>query len=372
MTNKTNAKTSTTAVLVGPHQIDCRSYPIPAIKDDEILVAVEGCGICGTDVHEYKRDPFGLIPVVLGHEGTGVIQAMGSKVTVDTTGQPLAVGDQIVTSVLIPADCPITQDYPDRSNLSDSLGLYGLMPDSEQYHLNGFFATHIVIRGHSTVFKVNGMSLKQRMLIEPMTVAVHALERAKTTGLLNFSSVVLVQGCGPIGQTVIAALHAFGIESIIAVDGEPGRLAMANRMGAATTINIKVKDNAAKMAEIHALTKGRGVDFAFQCTGVPAAAAGIWETIRRGGGLCELGFFVDSGEYSINPHKAFCNKEITVVGSWAYTANEYPMAIAMIRHLDRIGIPVEDLVTHTFKLADINQAMETCIAMTGLKIAVTP
>ena len=79
MTNKTNAKTSTTAVLVGPHQIDCRSYPIPAIKDDEILVAVEGCGICGTDVHEYKRDPFGLIPVVLGHEGTGVIQAMGSK-----------------------------------------------------------------------------------------------------------------------------------------------------------------------------------------------------------------------------------------------------------------------------------------------------
>jgi L-iditol 2-dehydrogenase len=363
---------STAAVLVSLHKIECRNFPIPAIKDDEILVAVEGCGICGTDVHEYKRDPFGLIPAVLGHEGTGTIQALGSKVSVDSAGQSLAVGDQIVTSVLVPPDCSFTRDYPDRSNLSDNLGLYGLMPDSEEYHLNGFFATHLVIRGNSTIFKVNGMSLKQRMLIEPMAVAAHALERAKTTGLLNFASVVLVQGCGPIGLMAIAALHAFGIDNILAVDGEDKRLEMARSMGAATTLNFKSMDTAARMAEIHAQTKGRGVDFAFQCTGVPAAAAGIWETIRRGGGLCELGFFVDSGEYSINPHQAFCKKEITVVGSWAYTAAEYPMAISAIRHLARIGIPVEDLVTHTFELKEINQAMETCIAMEGLKVAVIP
>lgn len=123
---------------------------------------------------------------------------------------------------------------------------------------------------------------------------------------------------------------------------------------------------------MRSLTKGRGVDFAFQCTGVPAAAAAIWKYVRRGGGLCEVGFFMDNGECSINPHEDLCKKEITAVGSWVYTAGEYPVAIAMIRHLARIGIQIEDLVTHTFSLDEINQAMETNIAMEGIKLAVVP
>ena len=57
--------------------------------DDDILVKVEGCGVCGTDAHEFKRDPFGLIPVALGHEGTGEIVKMGKNVTVDTAGKPV-------------------------------------------------------------------------------------------------------------------------------------------------------------------------------------------------------------------------------------------------------------------------------------------
>lgn len=217
-------------MLTAPSRIEIREFPIPEIKDDEILLGIEGCGICGTDVHEYKRDPFKLIPVVLGHEGTGTIQVLGSEVKTDSAGESLSIGDQVVTSVLVPHDCEFTKDFPARSNLSDGLGVYGLFPDSEDYHLNGYFATHMVIRGGSTVFKVNGMSVKQRMLIEPMAVTVHALERAKTTGLLNFASTVLVQGCGPIGLMMIATLFANGNGNIIAVDSVPQRLEMAARM----------------------------------------------------------------------------------------------------------------------------------------------
>jgi len=360
------------AVLTAPRQIEIREFPLPELGNDEILVAVEGCGICGTDVHEYKRDPFGLIPVVLGHEGTGTIIAMGSGVSVDTAGKSLAIGDQIVTSVLVPEDCPFTKDFPARSNLSDSLGVYGLFPDSESHHLNGYFATHIVIRGGSTIFKVNGMNLSQRMLIEPMAVSVHALERAKTTGLLNFASTVVVQGCGPIGLMMIATLYAHGVGNIIAVDGVEKRLESARKMGASRAINIAILSEGERLEAIRSLTKGRGADFAFQCTGVPAAAAAIWKTVRRGGGLCEVGFFMDNGECSINPHEDLCKKEITAVGSWVYTAQEYPIAIEMIRHLARIGIPLEELVTHTFPLDSINEAMEANIAMEGIKIAITP
>ncbi len=358
------------AVLTGPQEIKIQEFPIPDIKEDEILVRVEGCGICGTDVHEYKRDPFGLIPVVLGHEGTGTIVAMGKAVKSDFEGNTLAIGDQVVTSVLVPDDCPFTKDFPAQSNLSDSLGVYGLFKDSPEYHLNGFFATHLVIRGGSTVFQVNGMSMKQRILIEPFAVTVHALERAKTTRLLNFSSVVLVQGCGPIGLMMIATLNAYGISNIIAVDGVPARLEMARKMGASLTLNISELDPAALLAKLQKVTKGRGVDFAFQCTGVPAAAAQIWKFVRRGGGLCEVGFFMDNGTCVINPHEDLCKKEITAVGSWVYSAQEYPIAIAMIRRLAQNNVPIEDLVTHEFPLKEINEAMQANIALEGIKIAV--
>lgn len=69
--------TAKVAVLTGEKQIEVRELPIPEINDDEVLVKVEGCGICGTDVHEYKGDPFGYIPIQLGHEGTGAIVKIG-------------------------------------------------------------------------------------------------------------------------------------------------------------------------------------------------------------------------------------------------------------------------------------------------------
>ena len=70
-------KTARVAMLTSLEHYDIKEFPIPEVGDDDILVKVEGCGICGTDAHEFKRDPFGLIPVALGHEGTGEIVKMG-------------------------------------------------------------------------------------------------------------------------------------------------------------------------------------------------------------------------------------------------------------------------------------------------------
>jgi NADPH:quinone reductase-like Zn-dependent oxidoreductase len=74
---------------------------VPEIGDDDVLVRVEGCGVCGTDAHEYKRDPFGLIPVVLGHEGTGEIVKIGKNVKKDSAGKPLGVGDKVASCVAL-------------------------------------------------------------------------------------------------------------------------------------------------------------------------------------------------------------------------------------------------------------------------------
>ena len=83
------------------------------------------------------------------------------------------------------------------------------------------------------------MSLDLRILIEPCAVLIHAVERAKTTGILRFNSRVVVQGCGPIGLICIAILRTMGVENIVAVDGEEKRLSFAKEMGAGATVNFK-------------------------------------------------------------------------------------------------------------------------------------
>ena len=351
-------------------QIEFREYDLPQVKEDEILVKVEGCGVCGTDVHEYKGEPFGIAPLVLGHEGTGEIVALGKNVTADTQGKPVKVGDKVVSSVLVCGHCPFCLRFPMNPNLCNNLGVYGLISDDD-YHLNGWFAEHILLRKGSTFFEVNKYSLDERMLLEPACVVVHALERAKVTNILNFSSSVLVQGCGPIGLLQIAVLKAYGIENIIALDTVSQRLDMAKKMGASAVINAQSFETIGKrVVEILRLTNGFGVDFAFQCTGSPAAASEVFKYIRRGGGLCELGFFVDNGDAAFNPHHDLCNKEITVVGSWVYTAQEYLLTMSFMDRAKAMNIPVIELVTHRFKLENIVKAMEANIAMEGLKIAV--
>ena len=369
--------TANVAMLVGQKKIEVQQIPIPALGDDDILVKVEGAGICGTDVHEWKADPFGLIPVILGHEGTGEVVAVGKNVTSDTAGKPLKVGDKIVTSVLSCGECYACRMVPGRTNLCDNQGVFGLIGDkrgtAEGNRVNGWFADYMVIKGGYgvTYFQVNELNLKQRMILELACVCVHALERGQKTGLLNFGSKVLVQGCGPVGLVMITVLRAAGINHIIAVDGNEDRLKVAQRMGAKTTICFRRPDEDTidkRVAKVKAIASGVGVDFAFQCTGAPVAAADIYSYIRRGGGMCEMGFFVNNGEYSINPHLAMCNKEINIVGSWDYSAEDYPTTMAFLRQCKEMNIPIEDLITHSFPLDKMNEAMETNVAQKGIKI----
>ncbi len=370
-------KTARVAMLTGPKKIEVQEIPIPALGDDDILVKVEGAGICGTDVHEWKGDPFGLIPVILGHEGTGEVVYTGKNVKCDTAGKPLKVGDKIVTSVLSCGDCYACRMVPGRTNLCDNQGVFGLIGDkrgaAEGNRVNGWFADYMVIKGGYgvTYFQVNELNLKQRMILELACVCVHALERSQKTGLLNFGSKVLVQGCGPVGLVMITVLRAAGINHIVAVDGNEDRLKVAQKMGAKTTVCFRRPDEDTldkRVAKIKAVANNVGVDFAFQCTGAPVAAADIFSYIRRGGGLCEMGFFVNNGEYSINPHLAMCNKEIDIVGSWDYSAEDYPKTVAFLKQAAEMNIPIEELITHTFPLDKMNEAMETNVAQAGIKI----
>ncbi|MBQ8267093.1 MAG: zinc-binding dehydrogenase, partial [Clostridia bacterium] len=276
--------TAHVAMLTNLEKFEVKEYPMPTVGDDDILVRVEGCGVCGTDAHEFKRDPFGLIPVALGHEGTGEIVKMGKNVKVDSAGKPLNIGDKVVTCMIFKDNPDITMFDLNKQNVGGA-DVYGLLPDDD-IHLNGWFSDYILVRGGSTVFNVSDLDLDSRILIEPCAVLIHAVERAKTTGILRFNSRVVVQGCGPIGLICIAVLRTMGIENIVAVDGEDKRLEFAKLMGANAVVNFKNHKGVEALAGgVKDAFGGYLADFAFQCTGSPVAHSNIYKFIRNGGGL---------------------------------------------------------------------------------------
>ena len=362
-------KMAKVAMLTQLEKFEIKEYPIPEVGDDDILVKVEGCGVCGTDAHEFKRDPFGLIPVALGHEGTGEVVKVGKNVKKDSAGKPLGVGDKVVTCMIFKDNPDITMYDLNKQNVGGA-DVYGLLPDDD-IHLNGWFADYILVRGGSTVFNVSDLDLDSRILIEPCAVLIHAVERAKTTGILRFNSRVVVQGCGPIGLICIAVLRTMGIENIVAVDGEEKRLAFAKEMGATQSVNFKDHKGIEALTEgVKDAFGGYLADFAFQCTGSPVAHANIYKFIRNGGGLCELGFFINGGDATINPHFDICSKEITTVGSWVYTLRDYATTFDFLKRAKGIGLPMSKLITHKFALEDINEALAVNLKMEGLKIAI--
>ncbi len=362
-------KTAHVAVLTALEHFDIKEYPIPPLGDGDILVKVEGCGVCGTDAHEFKKDPFSLIPVALGHEGTGTIVAMGKNVKKDSAGKDLKIGDKVVTCMIFHDDPEITMFDLNKQNIGGA-DVYGLLPDDD-IHLNGWFSDYLFIREGSTVFNVSDLDLDSRILIEPCAVLVHAVERAKSTNILRFNSRVVVQGCGPIGLICIAVLRTMGIENIVAVDGNEQRLEFAKRMGADKSVNF------ANYKGIDALTEavkeafgGHLADFGFQCTGNPHAHSNIYKFIRNGGGLCELGFFINGGDATINPHFDICSKELTMVGSWVYTLRDYATTFDFLKRAQAIGLPMKELITDKYPLDQINEALKKNLSMTGLKIAI--
>ncbi len=362
-------KTAHVAMLTALEHYDVKEFPMPEVGDGDILVKVEGCGVCGTDAHEFKRDPFSLIPVALGHEGTGEIVKMGKDVKVDSAGKPLRVGDKVVTCMIFKDNPDITMFDLNKQNVGGA-DVYGLLPDDD-IHLNGWFSDYILVRKGSTIFNVSDLDLKSRILIEPCAVLIHAVERAKTTGILRFNSRVVVQGCGPIGLICIAILRTMGIENIVAVDGNQKRLDFAKRMGAEKSVNfMDHKGIEALTAAVEDAFGGYLADFAFQCTGSPVAHSNIYKFIRNGGGLCELGFFINGGDATINPHFDICSKEITTVGSWVYTLRDYATTFDFLKRAKAIGLPMDELITHEFPLDQINEAHITNLKQEGLKIAI--
>ena len=142
-------------------------------------------------------------------------------------------------------------------------------------------------------------------------------------------------------------------------------------MGAKASVNFKDHNGIEALTEgVKAAFGGKLADFGFQCTGAPGGHSNIYKFIRNGGGLCELGFFINGGDATINPHFDICSKEITIVGSWVYTLRDYATTFDFLKRAIAIGLPIKELITHKFPLDQMQEAMGVNVRQEGLKIAI--
>jgi threonine dehydrogenase-like Zn-dependent dehydrogenase len=330
-------------------------FDVPPADGGGLVAASTYGGICGTDLHLQQGHLEVPTPVVLGHEGLGVVHDLGPNNRRDVNGEPLREGDRIMWASSISCgrcfECVVHRE----PTLCVNRQTYGVnRPTTAEPSLSGSWADHIYLREGTTVVKLPDQidPLDAMSLACAGPTVVHALlERRPVT----VGEVVVVQGSGPVGLAAAALAELSGAAQVIVVGGPEGRLRLAAELGIGSRhLNIvDSPDHEQTIAEVIELTGG-GADLVIECTGVPAAVGEGLRMARRGGSYLVVGQYTDAGDALINPHQIVYRK-LDVAGSWAFTGGhlvEYVRLLPKLVERFRLG----RLVT-TYPLADHATAM---------------
>ncbi len=312
---------------------------MPKPREDEVVVKIEYCGICGSDVHFYENGRIGDFRVdgdfILGHETAGTVIQTGSGVSGLKPGDRVALEPGITCG-----KCEYCKQ-----------GLYNLCPDVV------FFATppvqgalqNYVAHPADMCFKLpENVSTKAGALVEPLAVGLHA---AKQGGVTLGDSVVIL-GAGCIGLVTLLACKAFGAANVIVVDLFEKRLEFAKRMGANHVIHAREENVEERIKE---LLGDRGADVVLETAGAVKTIQQTPLSAKPGGTIVLVGMAPqDVIDYDFSKVMA---KELTIKSVFRYR-NLYPVAIAAIADGT---IDVEQIVTHEFAFEDAKLAFDTVI-----------
>lgn len=307
------------------------------VGEGQVEIRLAAGGICGSDLHYFNHGGFGSIrlrePMVLGHEVSGHITALGAGVTGLRLGQLVAVSPS--------RPCHRCQ-YCLKAEFNHCLNMrfYGsAMPFP---HIQGAFR-QVLVADASQCAPADGLTPGEAAMAEPLAVCLHAVGRAGP--LLGKS--VLVTGCGPIGILCILAARRAGADLIVATDLSDFTLGMARRAGADVTVNTG--ENAATLA---AYAKDKGsFDVLFECSGAAPALVAAIDTMRPRGMIVQLGL---GGDMTL-PVQAMTAKELSLTGSFRFH-DEFRTGVSLMR---KGLIDVKPFITQTFPLDHALVAFQT-------------
>lgn len=321
------------AVLYGVRDLRLEDVPKPEISDNEVLIRVNACGICGTDIHIYRGEWKTNTPIILGHEFSGVIADVGREV------KGLNIGDPVVAEPNIPCGSCYFCRMSERNYFCENLEATGVT-------VNGAFAEYVKVVA-SNVYKLpKGYNLDEAALIEPLACCVRGIDQAK----IKIGDTVAIIGAGPVGLILLQLALQSGASMVIQTDMEDSRLRLAKELGADHTINVTEEDPVESIKE---LTGGYGVDVAIEAVGKPEAITQAMRATQRGGRLVIFGVSPEDAVWKVRPFELY-DKELTIKTSYRspYTFQR-AVKIAVSGR-----VRLKTLISHIFKIDKVHRAFE--------------
>jgi L-iditol 2-dehydrogenase len=343
------------AFLVDARTFEVREVPDPTLPDGGLVLQVEACGVCGSDLRRWKE---GLAPgvegIVPGHEVAGVVLQVSPGVTGYAPGDRLAVAPDIHCGRCY---------YCLRGmyNLCDELHFLGVTPGypggfAEKMALSGQVLTHGIVHRMP-----DSLSFVEGSLAEPCSSVLAAHQKAGT----SLDDTVVVIGSGPIGCLHVAIARARGARVVVAeVSGQ--RREMARRFQPDAIVDPLHEDLGAR---VRRLTGGLGADIAICANPVAATQTQAVEIVRKGGRVVLFGGLPKAQPMTSLDANRIHYGEIEVVGAFSYHPTMHALALDVLK---RKLVPAELLVTHTFELEQIDEAFQTAASGEGLKVVVIP
>ena len=318
--------------LVAESEFEYKEVDNPQIKDEEVLIRVKACGICGSDVHGMDGSSGRRIPpIIMGHEASGVIEALGSSVD-SSAWKP---GDRVTfDSMVYCGEC--WHCRRGETNLCDNRMVLGV--SCGDYRNHGAFAEFVAVPERILYKLPDSLSFEHAALTEAVSVAVHAVDL--TPIQLDDSAVVV--GSGMIGLLVIQSLKAAGCGKVIAVDLDEERLALAKKLGASETVKA---DSGDVLEAIRQMTEGRGADHAFEVVGMDPTLKTAIDSVRKGGTVTLVGNLKPVVDFAL---QEVVTRQINLIGTCG-SAGEYPACLNLIADGT---IRVDEIISATVPLSE--------------------
>ncbi len=294
------------------NKLEMVDVPKPEPKEKEVLIKVEACGICGSDIHGVDGSTGRRIPpIIMGHEASGIIEKLGPGI------KNYKVGDRVAfDSTIYCGECRYCREGA--VNFCENRQVLGVSCD--EFHRDGAFAEYVTVPEIVLYPMPDEVTFEQGAMLEPLAIALHAVRITPIT----IGDTALLMGAGIIGLMTLQALKNAGCTKIYVADVDETRLELARKFGATETFDPR---NVDLPAEIMKRTAGLGANISFDAVGMEATVHACIYSLRKGGHFTAIGNITPT---ITSPHQYIVAHQITVKGSNA-SAGEFGAALELIQ-----------------------------------------
>lgn len=339
-------------IFTQPYCFEYSDFPDPSIGDDDILVRVKACGICGSDVQgSTGKTGRRIPPLIMGHEAAGVIEAMGGNVKGFSKGERVCFDSTVYCSQC--ESC--RRGWYNRCEKRQVLGV-----STPAFKRHGAFAEYVAVPWWIVTGIPDPMSFLQAALLEPVSIALHAVNRSPDLA----GKTVVVIGAGTIGLFILQTARLRGAARVIVSDINEFRLEVARKLGAHVTVNPAKAD---LRETVLRETSGKGADVVFEVVGYAATFKNGVSVTKIGGHITAVGNLEKTAEFDLQELVA---RELTFTGSYA-SSGEFRDGIVIVASGE---INVESLISDVIPLREGQRAFDRLLKADEnlLKIVLEP